>query len=98
MFDWSESNIAHIARHNVAPHEAEEVILNDPIDLSFEMRNGEERTEQIGETKAGRILRVVTTLRGNKVRVVTAIPLKSRWHAWYFALKEQQNAGHKSSS
>jgi hypothetical protein len=95
-FDWDEFNTAHIANHGVEPHEAEEVITNDPIDLAETIRNGEERTEQIGETTAGRILQVVTTVRNGRIRVVTALPLRSRWHAWYFALKEDRNAGDKN--
>ena len=73
MFNWDEFNIAHIARHGVEPREAEEVITNDPIDLSEGFRNGEERSEQIGETNNGRILRVLTTLRNGKIRVMSQI-------------------------
>lgn len=98
MFDWDEFNIAHIAKHQVEPHEAEEVIANDPIDLSVNLRNGEERIEQIGETAAGRILRLVTTLRNGKIRVITAIPLRTRWHERYFTLKEQRNARNQNLS
>jgi hypothetical protein len=93
FFDWDEFNTAHIAKHGVEPHEAEEVVTNDPIDLSVSLRNGEERTEQIGETANGRILRVVTTLRNGNIRVITAIPLRTRWHERYFALREKWNAG-----
>jgi uncharacterized protein len=97
-FDWDEFNTAHIAKHRVEPHEAEEVIANDPIDLSIGLRHGEERTEQIGETENGRILRVVTTLRNGNIRVITAIPLRTRWHERYFALREKWNAGKQNSS
>ncbi len=96
FFDWDEANTNHIAKHGVEPYEAEEVVTNDPIDLSEGFRNGEERSEQIGETNNGRILRVLTTLRNSKIRVITAIPLRSRWHAWYFALKEKSNARDKN--
>ncbi len=97
-FDWCEANISHIARHNVLPHEAEEVVTNDPIDLSVTMRNGEERTEQIGETASGRILRIVTTPRNGKIRVITAVPLRTRWHERYFTLKEKRDAGDQNLS
>ncbi len=96
FFDWDEFNIAHIARHGVKPHEAEEVVTNEPIDLAVKIRNGEERTEQVGETVTGRILQVVTTIRNSRIRVVTALPLRSRWHAWYFALKEDRDARDKN--
>lgn len=62
----------HIARHSVAPAEAEQVVLNEPIDLRFEVRDGEERIAQVGATDAGKILVVITTMRGDRIRVVTA--------------------------
>lgn len=42
-FDWDEANIGHIARHGVTPEEAEESMLNDPIDTAYEVVNGEGR-------------------------------------------------------
>lgn len=49
-FDWDEANVSHVARHKVSPEEAEQVILNDPVDLRMEMVEGEERYLSIGET------------------------------------------------
>ncbi len=72
MFDWDEANIAHLAEHNVLPHEAEEAATYKSIALYASLRNGEERFVQIGETYAGRVLLVVTTPRDGKTRVVTA--------------------------
>lgn len=71
-FDWDEANIAHIAEHNVLPHEAEEAATFKPVALYAAFRSGEERFVQIGETCAGRVLLVVTTPRNGKTRVVTA--------------------------
>jgi uncharacterized DUF497 family protein len=98
VFDWNEANTSHIAKHGIEPYEAQEVIANDPIDLAITIRNGEERTEQVGETNNGRIIRVVTTLRHGRIRVITPIPLRTRWHARYFAMKGNQNARDKSIS
>jgi uncharacterized DUF497 family protein len=84
VFDWDDANIAHIARHNITPAEAEAVLLADPYDLDYQVRNGEERVEQIGATGAGRILAVVTTVRRGKTRVVTAYPATKRQQAVYF--------------
>jgi uncharacterized protein len=95
-FEWDERNITHIAEHGVESHEAEEVITNDPMDLAITISNGEERIEQVGETSAGRIIRVITTLRNGNIRVITAIPLRTRWHARYFAMKETKNARDKN--
>ena len=43
-FDWDSANIGHIARQDVTPEEAEQVILGDPLDFGFDPDvNGEER-------------------------------------------------------
>ena len=73
-FDWDEANLAHIARHNVTPEEAEQVVLGFPLDMELQIADesdGEERLLQIGETAKGRILQLVTTWRDGKVRVIT---------------------------
>ncbi len=76
-FDWDEANIGHVARHRVRPEEAEQVILNDPLDLGIEIIDGEERYLNLGATTQDRVLLVVTTRRGDRVRVVTAFdPIK----------------------
>lgn len=93
QFDWNVDNIHHIARHNISPAEAEQVILNRPVDLESYLRSGEERTVQIGETDAGRILVVVTTLAGKKVRVVTAWPANKSYRRYFSSLKRNGNVG-----
>ncbi len=87
MFEWNDANLQHIAEHGVSAAEAEEVILNDPIDLGFEIRNGEERFSQAGATRSGRILVIVITWRGEKVRVVTAFPAPKPLCVLYFTEK-----------
>ena len=54
-FDWDRANLSHVARHAVRPEEAEQVILNDPLDAGIEIVGGEER-----------ILLVVTTWREHR--------------------------------
>ena len=77
-FDWDEANIRHISDHDVAPEEAEQALANDPLELEPEYIRGEERFPSIGRTDAGRWLVVITTLRGPKVRVVTAFDAGKR--------------------
>jgi uncharacterized DUF497 family protein len=72
LFDWDYANITHIAEHQVAPEEAEQAILGDPLDVGFDLVDGEERWSYLGETEEGRILRVVITMRRELIRVVTA--------------------------
>lgn len=73
QFEWEVHNLSQIAEHDVKAEEAEQVLLNDPIELDLQLEESEEeRWPYIGETNAGRILRVIITLRGNRLRVVTA--------------------------
>jgi hypothetical protein len=53
LFDWDEANLGHIARNGVMPREAEEALTSNPIDLQYEVRNGELRIVQIGGTLGG---------------------------------------------
>ena len=50
LFDWDDANILHVAKHDVAPEEAEEIILGDPLDIGIEVVDGEERSFHVGET------------------------------------------------
>jgi uncharacterized DUF497 family protein len=72
-FDWNDANRSHIALHGVSVKEAEQVLLGEPIDveITYDDEDGD-RFQQIGETKAGRILLIVTVWRGDLLRVVTA--------------------------
>jgi uncharacterized DUF497 family protein len=72
-FEWDEHNIAHIALHGVSIEDAEGGLSDDgivPIDAYW--RNDEWRVEVLGSTYGGRVLDIVFTRRGERVRVVTA--------------------------
>jgi len=71
-FDWDFENIRHIARHGVSPEEAEDVFVNDPVDLGDEYIEGEWRFNSLGFTRSGRMLIVVATMRRERIRVVTS--------------------------
>jgi uncharacterized DUF497 family protein len=70
-FDWDEGNVRHLRRHRIAPAEFEEVLLNDPIDLEYQMKDGEARYKALGATNRGRVLIVVWTVRERGIRAVT---------------------------
>ncbi|MGA2439270.1 MAG: BrnT family toxin [Acidobacteriaceae bacterium] len=91
LFDWDDANVTHIKQHGVTPKEAEEAVIRSPIDLQYEIRNGELRVVQIGETLGGKLLMVVSTMRGDKTRIVTATPAKRKYRARYLQMKEQRN-------
>jgi uncharacterized DUF497 family protein len=93
QFDWDDENIRHLARHQIAPAEAEQILQNRPRDLESHLRSGEERMAQIGETDAGRILIVVSTVRDSKVRVITAWPARERLRRYFQSQKGNGNVG-----
>ena len=83
-FDWDAENTKHIGFHDVQAVEAEQVLQNDPVVVQYEERDSEERVLVLGQTNAGRLLTVVYTERGEKIRVVTACPMSRRLEATYF--------------
>ncbi len=98
MFDWDEFNISHIARHDVVPHEAEETYNSDPVELDYSIEDGEIRYTEIGETLAGRIIVIVSTMRGDLVRIVTAYQADRTARIAYLAFKESEQHGRESHS
>jgi uncharacterized DUF497 family protein len=81
--------MGHVARHGVLPEEAEQVILSDPVDLGMEIVEGEQRHLNLGATKHDRVLLVVTTLREERVRGVTAFEPIKRLVRFYDAERER---------
>ncbi len=85
MFDWDEANLGRIARHGVSREEAEQVILNDPVDGWRQIQDGEERFMQIGVTDAMKVLVVIITWRGDLIRVVSAFPASPGLRSYFAA-------------
>lgn len=69
--------------------EAEQVILNDPVDVGMEIVEGEERYLNLGATAQGRVLLVVTTWRDDRIRVVTAFEPIKRLIQFYYQERER---------
>ena len=73
-FDWDEHNADKIwRRHDVVPSECEEVFSNAPH-LVADPRHSEDepRFIALGESRTGRRLAIAFTVRGARIRVVTA--------------------------
>jgi uncharacterized DUF497 family protein len=99
-FDWDDANRDHLARHNVTPQEAEEVVQNDPLDTELQTAEGnseEERLLQLGETSKGRILQLLTTWRDGKVRVISGWDAPKQLKLYYLA-KMRQRYGNTEDS
>ena len=84
MFDWDRNNLRKVRAHGVAPEEAEQALLNESIPVHEQEIEGERRFTYYGQTSAGRILAVVATQRGERIRVITAYDLDRRQLRDYF--------------
>jgi uncharacterized protein len=87
IFDWDAANEGHVALHGVMPEEVEQVFANDPMDLDFEVVDGEERYQSLGHTNGLRILFVAWTMRGDAVRPITAFEASRSMAQEYRAYK-----------
>lgn len=91
QFVWDDANIGHIAKHEVSPEEAEEAILGNPMEFGFDKSVlGEDRWSYLGETAEGRILYVVISMRGERIRVATAFEPIMRFKLLYLRFKAEQ--------
>jgi len=87
-FEWEAFNTGHIARHGLQPLDVEQALANDPITIrSVVAGSGEERWFTVGPSAAGRLLAVVCTVRGSRIRVVTAYPAGKRLQRDYAKAK-----------
>jgi len=74
-FDWTDGNAdKNWKRHGVAPAEAEQVFFNTPLLWGDDpMHSGAEvRFYALGQTDEGRALFIAFTMRGRRLRVVSA--------------------------
>jgi uncharacterized DUF497 family protein len=85
VFDWDENNLRKIRAHLVKRADVEQALSNGPIPIYEQSVGGEPRFVYYGETDAGRLLAVVLTERGDRIRVVTAYRLDAGQKREYFA-------------
>lgn len=83
LYEWDERNLREIALHNVTVAEAIEALEGfTHDDLPYQDHGGEFRYPILGETAAGRILRVIWAEgQQGKIRIITAFnaePLERR--------------------
>ena len=74
-FEWDEGNSAkNWLRHEVQQVEAEQALLNTPLVVNVTSKHvaAEPRFIALGQTDAGRLLTVVFTVGGARVRVISA--------------------------
>ncbi len=73
IFDWDEANLEHATRHGVEDFEIEQAILDmHSVETAAKKVRGERREALIGSTAGGRIVVIVYTDRGGKIRPISA--------------------------
>ena len=79
MFEWDEGNRSEIAARGLLSSECEEAMMDRRrVPREADSGCGEWRAGVIGRSRAGRLLVVVYTMRGDRFRVVTAWPATGR--------------------
>jgi uncharacterized DUF497 family protein len=71
-FEWDEANRQHIAEHGLTPDEVEFALYGFTFDIEYQDWYDEERFAEVGVTARSRYLTIITTWRGDRIRVVTA--------------------------
>lgn len=92
-FDWDEGNAEkNWLRHRVSQAESEQVFFHEPLVVAEdELHSASElRYFALGRTDAGRLLFVVYTLRGEKVRVISARDMTRREQREYEHARAQE--------
>ena len=89
MFEWDEHNFRKIRAHRVTRQEVEEALTNDPILVYAQDVQEEERFVYYAETNAARLLAIIVTERGERIRVVTAYGLDGGQRRDYFARRAE---------
>ena len=85
MFDWDKNNLRKIRAHRIRPEEVEQGLSNNPILIYEQDVQGEPRYVYYSESDSERLLAVVLTERGDRIRVVTAYEMtKPQQQLLYF--------------
>jgi uncharacterized protein len=74
-FEWDAGNSdKNWHRHDVRQAEAEQALLNTPVVVALDLKHSrsERRFIALGGTDAGRMLTIVFTVRGTRIRVISA--------------------------
>ncbi|MBI4426184.1 MAG: BrnT family toxin [Candidatus Kerfeldbacteria bacterium] len=84
-FIWDEWNKGKSARkHGVSPAETEEAFFNDNL-VSYDKKHSrrESRWRMLGQSKRGKVLFTVFTIRNNMIRVISSRPANKRERGIY---------------
>jgi len=83
-FEWDTANLRHLARHRITREEFEQAMTHDPVVVDFRDENGEERWYALGATDRLRVLFLVFTYRGERIRPITGWDAGKKLRETYF--------------
>jgi uncharacterized DUF497 family protein len=94
-FDWDEGNAPKLlARHRVSPAECEQVFFTEPLVIGEDPAHSiaEQRWAVWGRTAEGRALAVVFTLRGERIRPLSARDMNRKERRCYAEIEGQADS------
>lgn len=86
VFDWDQGNIdKNVVTHGVSNKEAEDVFTNKPLLVSEDIKHSakETRFQALGKTDEGRLLFISFTMRGQKLRIISARDMNRKEESIY---------------
>ena len=90
-FEWDQGNLnKSYLKHGITPKESEEIFLDENLRVVPDVKHqqDEPRFVALGKTLAGDTLFVVFTLRGHKVRVISARRMNRKERRVYEKIKK----------
>ena len=92
-FEWDLGNLTkNPQKHRIPNEEAEETFFRDPwVDDATRPGDPEPRWAALGQSESGRLLRIVFTTRGRKLRVISARPASKKETADYEKALRERN-------
>lgn len=84
-FEWDNGNQQKNVKHGVAPAEAEQVFLNEPLIVLDDLKHSdtEQRFHALGQTSEGRLLHITFTIRTSRIRVISVRDMHRKERAIY---------------
>lgn len=74
-FEWDKGNVdKSFDKHGITPNEAEEIFIDENLWLQDDVNHSqrEERFTAIGKTTQNNMLFIAFTVRGTKIRIISA--------------------------
>lgn len=79
-FEWDKGNSEKPKKHGLTLGETEEAFFDDNKVIFTDWKHSgvEQRITLLGKTEKGRLLNITYTIRGSKIRVITARPINRK--------------------